>query len=73
VQTKNYCFILSTNICLLVSVYYACSGASMNHDYETENTAEDPRMIVFFDSLLQHDMGRSVDDSDEEMPGIVAW
>jgi len=45
----------------------------MNHDYETENTAEDPRMIVFFDSLLQHDMGRSVDDSDEEMPGIVAW
>lgn len=29
------------------------SGQFMNHDYSMENAEEDPRMMAFFDSLIQ--------------------
>nr|CAB3236295.1 DDB1- and CUL4-associated factor 5-like [Phallusia mammillata] len=42
------------------------SGTSLTHNYENESTAEDPRMIAFFDSLIQHDVIHSSDDDDAD-------
>lgn len=32
------------------------SGHSMTHDYSNQNTTEDPRMMAFFDSLVQREI-----------------
>lgn len=32
------------------------SGNSMTHDYSNQNTTEDPRMMAFFDSLVQREI-----------------
>ncbi|XP_026690017.2 DDB1- and CUL4-associated factor 5 [Ciona intestinalis] len=53
------------------------TGSPLAHDYAFEDTVEDPRMMAFFDSLLQHDMdldiaSESSDDSiDDAMQEIV--
>ena len=40
------------------------NGHSMAHDYTNQSTEEDPRMIAFFDSLVQRELeGWSSDDS----------
>ncbi|KAL4238831.1 DDB1- and CUL4-associated factor 5 [Mactra antiquata] len=40
------------------------NGNVMSHDYSTESTDEDPRMMAFFDSLVQRELdGWSSDDS----------
>lgn len=42
------------------------TGQSMTHDYSHENTSEDPRMMAFFDSLVQREIeGWNSDDSDK--------
>lgn len=43
------------------------SGHSMTHDYSNQNTHEDPRMMAFFDSLVQREIEgwNSNDGSDE--------
>ena len=49
------------------------SGQPLNHDYDSQSTDEDPRMIAFFDSLIQRvNAGWDSDDSSEEssMDGI---
>ncbi|XP_071079698.1 DDB1- and CUL4-associated factor 5-like isoform X1 [Haliotis cracherodii] len=44
------------------------SGHIMSHDYSHQSTEEDPRMMAFFDSLVQGEMDMSSDDlsSNEE-------
>ncbi|XP_076800445.1 DDB1- and CUL4-associated factor 5-like isoform X2 [Clavelina lepadiformis] len=46
------------------------SGMPLSQDYENENTNEDPRMMAFFDSLLQHDMNHLSDSSSDEENGV---
>ena len=42
------------------------TGATgLAHDYSTQSTGEDPRMIAFFDSLVQREVDRSFSDSDD--------
>ncbi|KAK3093824.1 hypothetical protein FSP39_020659 [Pinctada imbricata] len=47
------------------------TGHVMNHDYSSQSVEEDPRMIAFFDSLVQRELeGNSSEDlssSEEEM------
>lgn len=44
----------------------------MVHDYHTENTQEDPKMLAFFDSLMQHEAdARNSETSDEETAAIA--
>lgn len=39
------------------------SGQNMSHDYSDQNTTEDPRMMAFFDSLVQREIeGWNSDD-----------
>lgn len=41
-------------------------GGNMTHDYSHQNTSEDPRMMAFFDSLVQREIeGWNSDDSDK--------
>lgn len=45
------------------------SGQVMSHDYTQESTEEDPRMLAFFDSLVQREIdGWSSEDSLESSP-----
>ena len=45
------------------------SGQVMSHDYTNESTEEDPRMLAFFDSLVQREInGWSSDESPESSP-----
>lgn len=47
-------------------------SSSMIHDYHTENTEEDPKMLAFFDSLMQHEAdARNSETSDEETAAIA--
>lgn len=38
-------------------------SSSMIHDYHTENTQEDPKMLAFFDSLVQHEADEHASDT----------
>lgn len=43
------------------------SGQNMTHDYSNQNTMEDPRMMAFFDSLVQREIeGWISNDSDSD-------
>lgn len=44
------------------------SGQNMTHDYTQQNTTEDPRMMAFFDSLVQREIEawKSNDSSDTD-------
>ena len=41
------------------------TGTGLAHDYTSQSTDEDPRMIAFFDSLVQREVDRSFSDSDD--------
>ncbi|XP_038075186.1 DDB1- and CUL4-associated factor 5-like [Patiria miniata] len=41
------------------------SGTALSHDYTDQSIEEDPRMIAFFDSLVQREINRSFSDSDD--------
>ncbi|XP_033639278.1 DDB1- and CUL4-associated factor 5-like [Asterias rubens] len=41
------------------------SGTALSHDYADQSMEEDPRMIAFFDSLVQREINRSFSDSDD--------
>lgn len=42
------------------------SGQNMTHDYSNQNTTEDPRMMAFFDSLVQREIeGWNSNDNSE--------
>ncbi|XP_022095639.1 DDB1- and CUL4-associated factor 5-like isoform X2 [Acanthaster planci] len=41
------------------------SGSALSHDYSDQSMEEDPRMIAFFDSLVQREINRSFSDSDD--------
>ena len=46
----------------------------MIHDYHSESTEEDPKMLAFFDSLVQHETNDRASDtsmSDEDTPSVV--
>jgi len=38
------------------------NGPTMSHDYTNGSTEEDPRMIAFFDTLVQHELEATTDD-----------
>jgi WD repeat-containing protein 22 len=40
------------------------SGLGMNHDYSSQSVEEDPRMMAFFDSLVQREHEYSSSDED---------
>lgn len=44
------------------------SGLNMTHDYSNQNTTEDPRMMAFFDTLVQREIEgwNSDDDGSDE-------
>ncbi len=41
------------------------TGTGLAHDYTSQSLDEDPRMIAFFDSLVQREVDRSFSDSDD--------
>ncbi len=48
------------------------SGQVMSHDYSQRSTDEDPRMMAFFDSLVQRELeGWSSDDAIESEPELL--
>lgn len=45
---------------------WSTNNANSTHDYTQQNTAEDPRMMAFFDSLVQREIeGWNSDDSSD--------
>ncbi|XP_078734959.1 DDB1- and CUL4-associated factor 5 [Lampetra fluviatilis] len=50
------------------------SGSALSHDYGQQSLDEDPRMMAFFDSLVQREVDgwSSASDSDAS-PGALAW
>ncbi|XP_059475171.1 DDB1- and CUL4-associated factor 5 [Neocloeon triangulifer] len=48
------------------------SGQFMSHDYSQQNTEEDPRMMAFFDSLVQREVeGWSTDEDGEKLSSDI--
>lgn len=48
------------------------SGQNMTHDYSHQNTTEDPRMMAFFDSLVQREIEgwKSNENSDTDKSSL---
>ncbi|KAG8237894.1 hypothetical protein J437_LFUL017042 [Ladona fulva] len=52
------------------------SGQFMSHDYSNQSTREDPRMMAFFDSLVQREIegwGSGSEGSSVEDGGVRGW